>query len=150
MEPVISFHAIPQSVNYGDSVDLVWNVSNADKITLLPLDMPLSNQGPFKVYPTKTMQYTIIASNNGNQVHKSIEVTVTQLPPIIHWTILPLSNNMFKVTWDIKYATHGFLQYYGSIPCQGSITLYLDESTIVRMFATNRFGSAHSEEHVQV
>lgn len=82
------FKVTPSSVNYGDSSDLYWDISNATKVEIdQGIGIVGQNidpvQGIQKVSPTKSTIYTLTATNNEGQVTDTCTLTVRFMANVI-------------------------------------------------------------------
>ena len=78
--PVISsFTANPTYIQAGQSSTLVWNVSDADLVSISPSVGSVAASGSIAVFPTYTTSYTLTATNSQGAV--SYSTTVTVAPP---------------------------------------------------------------------
>jgi hypothetical protein len=86
--PVINeFKADWDSILAGESVELSWDVSHADTITINPGVGSISTAtGTIEVKPVQTTTYTLTASNSAGSVSSTIKITVyrdpTPTPPL--------------------------------------------------------------------
>ena len=78
---IIRFTANPTSIQKGASSTLVWQVENADTVTITPALNTVPLIGTQDVSPTETTTYTLTATNKVGQVTATATVTVTAPPP---------------------------------------------------------------------
>jgi FHA domain len=78
--PVISsFTANPNYIQAGQTSTLIWDVSNADLVSISPSVGSVAASGSIAVIPAYTTTYTLTATNNQGTVTASATVTVA--PP---------------------------------------------------------------------
>ena len=63
-------------------IELKWNVDNADKITLYPEDIDVTNQESITLYPNRTTVYSLVASNAVSFKESILTVGVKPLPKL--------------------------------------------------------------------
>jgi len=78
---VIRFTASPMTIQSGAVSTLVWQVENADTVTIAPNVGTVGIVGTQDVTPTQTTSYTLTATNKFGQATASVTVTVTPPPP---------------------------------------------------------------------
>jgi hypothetical protein len=75
--PVVSsFTANPNNTQAGQPSTLVWNVSNADLVSISPSVGSVAGTGSFAVIPAYTTTYTLTATNSWGSVSATATVTV--------------------------------------------------------------------------
>jgi hypothetical protein len=85
---IIRFTAAPTSIVEGESSSLVWQVENADKVTITTLgDVALT--GTHDVSPAQDTTYTLTATNQGGTATQAVTVTVTPKARISSFTANP-------------------------------------------------------------
>jgi hypothetical protein len=81
---VINFSAVPGTINQGQNSTLVWNVENADSVTISPTVGTVSLNGSQIVTPQTTTEYTLTATNKAGSVTAKVTVNVIVVPaPVI-------------------------------------------------------------------
>lgn len=60
----------------GEAITLKWNSHNADKITLMPRNVELEDNGALKFVPLKSTQYTVTAVNKHGSTIQRLNVKV--------------------------------------------------------------------------
>jgi hypothetical protein len=94
---IIRFTANPTTINQGATSTLVWQVQNANTVTITPTlnGVPLIGTGD--VTPAQTTTYTLTAVNNFGQVSATATVTVipatTTPPPPVNVAITSFTAN---------------------------------------------------------
>jgi len=71
------FHCSNTSVVMGNQAKLYWTVTDADTITIDNGIGSVGASGTVYIYPVVTTTYTLMASNGGNTVARSVTVVVT-------------------------------------------------------------------------
>jgi hypothetical protein len=78
---IIRFTANPLTIVKGATSTLVWQVENADTVTIVPNLNTVPLIGTQDVSPAQTTSYTLTATNKFGQATAQATVTVTQPPP---------------------------------------------------------------------
>lgn len=78
---IIRFTANPMTIVKGATSTLVWQVENADTVTITPTLNSVPLVGTGDVSPADTTTYTLTATNKFGQVSQTATVTVTTPPP---------------------------------------------------------------------
>ncbi|MDD5313387.1 MAG: CARDB domain-containing protein [Dehalococcoidia bacterium] len=72
------FKALPEALNFGQTVLLSWSTSNADKVDVAPaVGTSLPGTGNKIVTPVNSMEYKLTATNSAGTTTKTIKVVVT-------------------------------------------------------------------------
>jgi len=75
--PVVkTFFANPSVIVQGESSTLIWEVSGATSVTIVPGIGSVGSSGNFVVSPTETTTYTLTATNAAGSVTATVKVTV--------------------------------------------------------------------------
>lgn len=85
------FKTTPSTINYGDSAEMYWYVSNADKVEIdqgigeVPATGPEENviAGTKEVSPTETTTYILTATNKDGETEKSCTLIVKSAANVI-------------------------------------------------------------------
>ncbi|MEW6685178.1 MAG: hypothetical protein AB1393_03105 [Candidatus Edwardsbacteria bacterium] len=128
--PRISIHAIPDTIESGQSAVLQWVTQNADSVYLEGLGK-FSPSGRVSVSPLQSCDYKIVAIGSGGRDSATVHITVrmpvpTGLPPKIKvFSVNPTEirpGESAKLEWSITDATSAILYYQepGAIEvCEG-------------------------------
>jgi hypothetical protein len=88
--PKIRLHAMPVSINPGQSSKLAWTTSDATEVEITPVVGRQGPNGTFVVKPTATTTYTAIAHGPGGSATASATITVGGAPPpVIRFSAAP-------------------------------------------------------------
>ncbi|MDR2553833.1 MAG: OmpA family protein [Fibromonadaceae bacterium] len=80
--PIILFSANPESVQTGHSVSLKWEVTNATEVNIDNGIGKVQLKGSKQVKPTSSIAYTLTATGEGGTKSETVEIEVTEPPPI--------------------------------------------------------------------
>lgn len=148
--PVIeSFVAVPGTIVRGGAVELQWNVSGADTVTINNGIGNVVAKGSIIQYPQTNTSYTLTAVNEGGSVIASTSVAVTASEqvgnPVINFTADYLGGNSWKLTWNVLYATDiKITPDIGTVGPTGSTVVTVPSGTTTyRLNATNNWGWAY-------
>jgi uncharacterized cupredoxin-like copper-binding protein len=83
LPPTVRLSAEPQTVKFGESTTLAWNVTNADKISIEPGIGEIGANDSVSITPYKSTTYTITAQGPGGTATDSLQVDVdiSDMPP---------------------------------------------------------------------
>ena len=104
--PVIHyFMADSMSITSGQPINLTWDISLANTISIEPNIGIVAASGTTRVYPTVNTIYTIIATNNGGEITASVNIKVSPQISESNCTVSacdPVSgrNQDFTFTWE--------------------------------------------------
>ena len=71
-----SFVSSADTIEYGQSAELTWNVSNANSAVIHPSAATISITGTLRVSPESTTAYTLVAANDAGISTGSLTITV--------------------------------------------------------------------------
>ncbi len=81
--PTITLSAEPETIRFGESSTLTWQVSGAEPITLsLSPEIEADLVSPLTVSPTETTTYTLTATNAEGSSSDTVTITVTDAPTV--------------------------------------------------------------------
>ncbi len=88
---VISFSAVPDTIDLGQSLDLQWEVENADTVSIDNSIGAVDTAGSLSVSPTESTTYTLTAEGPGGTASADVPVTVNIPPPTVTINVSPSS-----------------------------------------------------------
>jgi PKD repeat protein len=91
---IILFSATPPEINQGQSTNLKWGIRGANSVTIDQGIGEVAATGSVELAPAKTIAYTLIATNAGGTVSKSVVVYVNPPPPPSADTTPPVIKNV--------------------------------------------------------
>jgi len=154
--PVIRFDVSEESISSGQSVNLIWMVTNADEITIDQGVGTVDSEGRRRVRPTETTTYTITAKGSGGTRTKSIEVTVESASgPSIDFSASMESiqkGQPVTLTWMVNNATEVNIEGIGKVKTTGSRTVKPSNvgTTTFTLTATGPGGTKTAAVEVEV
>jgi len=105
---IVSFEAHPDAITSGNSAELIWNVKNAESVSIDPEVGSTANAGTKSVSPKETTTYTLTAKNK-DKVKQSLTQVVVHLtfdflnPSLDGWertgTSIPWKTLSDSVAW---------------------------------------------------
>jgi hypothetical protein len=160
---IVSFRANPQVITSGQTSNLIWNVNNANAISIdQGIGIPASPFGQ-PVTPAFTTTYTLTAANTYGSVTSTATVTVNPAPPVIQ--IVQVSPTITSFTasptaiypggsstlqWNVSGATAISISAIGSVSYIGSQVVYPASTTTYILTAVNSYQSVTSSVTVIV
>jgi len=140
---ILRFIANPMQILAGTSATLLWQVDNADEVTITGLGAVDDKAGTVEVSPAETTAYTLVAKNRFGEVTANVVVTVVQPAKVTSFTATPTqlagAGDAFVLSWETENATNVYINGLGSRPPSGSVTLRINETTTYNIVASNQF-----------
>ena len=149
---ILSFVALPTSIDQGRASTLSWRMINA---TSAAIDKGVGNalvpSGHTTVKPTQTTTYTLTARGPGGKVQLNQQVTVhlprpeitsfTAEPSVVKTTDFPVA---VTLAWEVEHCLQvSFnVEGVGFFPCSHSKTVTLSKGQVVTLTATGPGGTA--------
>jgi len=127
---VLRFSSSPAEISTGESATLSWIVKDATSVSINHGVGVVENVGSKKVSPSATITYTLIATNSGGAVAKSVVVIVSATsppspdtsPPVISGVdVSNITDSSARITWTTDEPATGQIEY-GLTESYGSIT----------------------------
>ena len=107
---IVSFMANPVEIDQGNSSTLIWEVRNADEVTITTLPGRQNLTGSAAVTPAQTTTYTLTATNRTGATTAQATVTVNAPVRIISFTATPSTINrpgqVVTFEWRTENALH--------------------------------------------
>jgi len=150
---ILSFTAIPATINTGESSTLQWTTENADTVTLAGVgNVPVNGTAP--ITPKETTTYTLTARNKYGDVTATTAVRITVPPPvnpppagqaprIIKFNAAPpdiLSTEKSTINWQVENADVVNISGIGVVPLTGSQSVGPQQTTTYTIIAKNQYG----------
>ena len=154
--PTVSISAAPETILLGESSTLTWNSANADTCVIEPGIGAVDVNGSVQVSPTETTTYIITDSGLGGTATASITITVNNpsTPPAVQLNATPTSigqGGSAILSWTSSNAQSAFIDNgVGSVPVNGSTTVYPEHTTIYTIAVTGPTGSNSARSKIQV
>ncbi|HIE16894.1 MAG TPA: hypothetical protein EYP71_01705 [Dehalococcoidia bacterium] len=131
---ILVFIATPDEITIGQSVTLRWSIKDATSVDIDQGIGDVPATGSVVLSPTRTLAYTLTATNAGGTVSKSVVIYVNPQPPPPPDTRPPLissvvasfeSDTKVVITWTTNELSIGQVEYgestdYGSVVTSGS------------------------------
>jgi uncharacterized cupredoxin-like copper-binding protein len=151
---IVRFTANPLSISAGGTTTLVWEVLNADTVTISGLGTVDARTGTSTVTLNQTTMYTLTAKNAVSQVSETLTVTV-QRPDvrILSFTATPVnivSGEASTLAWQTENATEVSISGIGSVRPNGTAPVSPTSTTTYTLTAKNQFGEVNATATVQV
>jgi len=164
---ILSFSAVPSTINQGESSTLSWVTENADSISIQGLSGSWTASGNTSVAPSQSQTYTLTAQNSNGSVSRQVTVTVLvseDKPAILSFSVTPErpeEGQTYTLSWDVDEgsAETQLLLYDQSEPgspglslnqLQGQLSYEADISKTFLLRAQNVFGSVQATVFVEV
>jgi len=153
---IINFNANKIEILQGKSIELSWNVENADTILLNNGIGNLTGKKSLSVSPIQTTTYQLIAENAFDKSEEEINITVLPLPIIKEFRHKQQKIEHGKETqivWDIDNAEKIELHWLGNmeiVPNKGEKTISPTDHTNYKLIITALDGVTKEENQITV
>ncbi|MCS7026602.1 MAG: OmpA family protein [Bryobacteraceae bacterium] len=153
MARVVRFSAAPVEIVAGEQATLVWQVENAETVTITGLGQ-VAFSGTANVTPATTTTYTLVARNASGEV--SAETTVTVFPAtrivsfVANPTTSPRPGAPVTLSWTTEGATEVFLDGVGPVSASGARVVNPQADTTYTLRAFGRRGQVTARVDVKV
>lgn len=121
---IIKFTAVPDSIIAGEKSTLLWNVENADTVSITSLGT-VQLTGTQDVTPIQTTTYTLTATNKASSATAQATITVGQPARIISFTatppVSPTPGANVKLTCLAENATSVTIAGAGPVATDGTV-----------------------------
>jgi len=133
---IVIFGATPSEINPGQSTNLKWGIRGATSVTIDQGIGEVSASGSVEVSPSKTIAYTLTATNAGGTVSKSVVIYVNPPPASPGDTAPPVIKNVSTssetdtsavITWTTNEPSSSHVDYGTTI--EYGLTATSDELT---------------------
>lgn len=145
---VVSFSAIPASIQPGQSSTLSWVIENATSATISGVGTIDPKTGSVAVSPTQTTTYTLTATGPNGNTTATVQVTVGAQagnPQIIRFEANPLNINpgqQSTLSWTTSGASTVSISGVGQVAANGSTTVSPTQTTTYTLTATSSDGKS--------
>ncbi len=151
---ILSFQAVPSSINAGQASTLVWQTENADTVNIDKVGN-VQTTGTSQVSPTETTTYKLTATNGAGSVSQTVTVTVSKpsAPKILSFTGNPLEigeGESSALAWQVTGATEVEISGVGSQTLQGSTSVSPKVTTTYILTARSGGGEATASVTITV
>lgn len=111
---IISFRANKTTIEYGDVVQLKWDVRDAQEIRLVDrnTEIDVTSENGYNVTPTQTTEYTLVAISKDRSITESAIISIKVQPRIKSFIVEDKSyciGSTIRVSWDVRHANRVLL-----------------------------------------
>ncbi|MBK9166365.1 MAG: OmpA family protein [Bryobacterales bacterium] len=134
---IIRFAATPVEILPTEQASLVWQVENADEVTISGIGR-VEATGTSTVSPTANTTYTITARNAQGEVSSTAVVGVIAPVRILDFVADPpqqVAGQPVTLKWTTQNATEVVITGVGAVPANGSVTVTPDVDTSYTLIA---------------
>ena len=144
--PVVNrFDVRPSEIVQGDSVQIEWDVSNADTVSIGPdIQSDAPSSGSIQHRPSESTSYELLLPNGGRRLHRVIVRPAPEAPTIEYFTVpqqqvrgaeVVLS---WKVTGQVtNVEISANFQTMSSLPPEGQISVVAEQTVSFILIAHN-------------
>ncbi len=149
MPRILNFVATPQEIDPGEFSTLVWEVENADTVTIAPGVGTVDLVGNADVQPSDTTTYVLTATNDTGSVQANVIVSVRKPVRILEFksskTTVANPGDPAVLTWKTENADRVVLVNVGDFEANGSATVNPVGTTLYTLIA---YGANSSVEAI--
>ncbi|MCC7173911.1 MAG: OmpA family protein [Bryobacterales bacterium] len=151
---VVRFAAEPSQIMAGQTSTIVWEVLNAESVTISGIGPVDRKAGTSTVAPSETTTYKLTAKNSTSEVNATVTVTVGR-PEVRILRFLASPANISAggtstLAWETENATEVTISGIGSVRPNGSTTVSPAGTTTYTLTAKNLYGEVSTTATVQV
>lgn len=147
--PEIEEFQTKKALNYGDSVDLVWQTENARHVSVTGIDKKLPAEGSMRWSPDTTGWYYITAHGKNIQVQDSLKIQVRAKRKFKTPDKIWLGHHL-KFSWHFDKAEDVFITGMGKLPPSGKKKIYTEVDTTLQMVVNYKNWSDTLRRRVKV
>ncbi|MBP1778988.1 MAG: OmpA/MotB domain protein, partial [candidate division NC10 bacterium] len=141
---IIRFTAQPPQIDAGGTSTLVWEVRDADEVTISGIGQVNAKAGTSTVTLSQTTTYTLTAKNSVEEASETITVTVSRPQVrIVSFLATPASiasGGSTTLSWETENATEAAIGGIGSVSINGATSVSPTATTTYTLTAKNQFG----------
>jgi hypothetical protein len=151
---IIRFSAEPPQIDAGRTTTLVWEVRDADEVSISGIGHVDPVAGTSTLTLTETTTFTLTAKNRVSEATEKIKVTVNRPQVrIIKFQATPstiTSGGSSTLSWETENATEVTLSSAGSVSLNGVTTVSPSATTTYTLTARNQYGQVTATTTVTV
>ena len=151
---IVRFEANPSSIKSGQTTTLVWEVQNADTVTISGIGAVDPKTGTSTLALTETTTFQLTAKNAQGEVNKAITVTVDRLDVrVLSFSATPANiskGEASTLAWQTENADTVSISGIGDVKANGTASVSPTITTTYTITAKNKFGTVNSTATVVV
>lgn len=146
---IVNFSANRSTVEYGDAIQLRWDVRDAQAIRLIEgnKEIDVTSDSGYKVTPDKNTEYTLVAISKDTNIKESAVVRVKVIPKIKSFTVEDRTyciGSTIRVSWDVRHADRILLNG-NNVTGRNYYDFKVADNHILKLEATNEDATKTSE-----
>ncbi len=151
---IVKYFANPVAIRAGQPSTIVWQVLNADEVTISGIGRVDPRAGSSSVSPNETTMYRLTARNKTSEANETLTITVER-PEVRILSFLASPTNIMAgevstLSWRTENADQVTISELGNVERSGSAPVSPTETTTYRLTARNRYGEVSATATVQV
>ncbi len=151
---VVNFSASLDTIDLGQSLDLQWEVENADTVSIDNGIGTVEPAGSLSVSPTESTTYTLTAEGPGGTASAETSITVNIPPPLASISVNPTliaQGESATLSWTSENAASCSISPdIGEVDLNGSLEITPETTTTYTVTATGAGGTASATVTVSV
>ncbi len=149
---IVRYAAEPAQIVPGQASTIVWEVLNAEQVTISGIGSVDPAAGTSTVAPARTTTYTLTARNRTSEVSQAITVTVTGAR-ILRFTATPatiVAGQASTLAWETEGSSDVSISGIGTVQPSGAVTVSPAATTTYTLTARGLSGEATATATVRV
>jgi len=151
---IIRFTAQPPQIDPGGATTLVWEVRDADEVTISGIGQVNAKAGTYTATLNQTTTYTLTAKNSVEEASETITVTVNRPQVrIVRFLATPASiapGQNTTLSWETENATEAAIGGIGAVSVNGVTTVSPSQTITYTLTAKNQSGEVSATVTVTV
>ncbi len=151
---IVRFNGNPSTIRAGQTTTIVWEVLDAEEVSITGLGKVDPKTGTSTLAPTETTMYTLTAKNKKGEISETLTVTVER-PDVRILSFLATPANIeageaSTLSWQTENATEVSVSGVGPVAPNGTATVTPTTSTTYTLTAKNQYGQITATASVVV
>jgi hypothetical protein len=151
---IVRFEATPNTVKAGQPVNIVWEVQEADEVTISGIGKVDPRAGTSTVAIDSTTVYQLTARNKATEQSKTLTVTVDRPEArVLRFNATPANiakGETSTLAWETENADTVEISGIGTVPRSGTAPVSPTDTTSYKITARNRYGEVNATATVTV
>jgi uncharacterized cupredoxin-like copper-binding protein len=151
---IVRFEATPSTVKAGQSTTIVWEVQDADEVSITGIGKVDPRTGTSTLAINETTVYQLTAKNKNSEQSKTLTVTVERSEArILRFSATPANiakGEASTLAWETENADTVEIAGIGTVQRSGTAPVSPTETASYKITARNRFGEVNATATVTV
>ena len=151
---IVRFSASPATIRVGQTSTIVWQVLNADEVTITNLGRVDPRSGTSSVAPGETTMYRLTAKNRTSEANETVTITVERPEVrILSFQAIPTNitaGEASTLSWRTENADTVAIAGVGNVDRNGATPVSPEQTTTYTLTARNVYGQVSATATVTV